>query len=158
MASKERPGLWANIHAKRKRIAAGSGEKMRRPGSEGAPTAEALRESKTASFAYSAGAVDAVAYLGLTKTGGMLSRALGNAGVGAIFGGLAAEEGQGWEGARRGALGGALAGMAGHGFNLTNPQAGLLAGALGIGGGLSTTYLPHPHGGPARQPVMHGYQ
>ena len=39
-------GLWANIHAKRKRIAAGSGEKMRKPGSEGAPTAKALRESK----------------------------------------------------------------------------------------------------------------
>ena len=30
-------GLYANIHAKRKRIAAGSGEKMRKPGSEGAP-------------------------------------------------------------------------------------------------------------------------
>ena len=31
-------GLWDNIHAKRKRIKAGSGEKMRKPGSEGAPT------------------------------------------------------------------------------------------------------------------------
>ena len=31
-------GLYANIHAKRKRIAAGSGEKMRSPGSKGAPT------------------------------------------------------------------------------------------------------------------------
>tara|TARA_B100001094_G_scaffold328688_1_gene389662 strand:- start:558 stop:707 length:150 start_codon:yes stop_codon:yes gene_type:complete len=30
-------GLYANIHAKRKRIAAGSGEKMRKPGSAGAP-------------------------------------------------------------------------------------------------------------------------
>jgi LysM repeat protein len=39
-------GLWDNIHAKRKRIAAGSEEKMRKPGSEGAPTAKALRESK----------------------------------------------------------------------------------------------------------------
>ena len=39
-------GLWDNIHAKRKRIATGSGEKMRKPGSPGAPTAEALRESK----------------------------------------------------------------------------------------------------------------
>ena len=39
-------GLWANIHAKRKRIADGSGEKMRQPGSEGAPSAKALRESK----------------------------------------------------------------------------------------------------------------
>ena len=41
-----RPGLWANIHAKRKRIAAGSGEKMRKPGSKGAPTSKALKESK----------------------------------------------------------------------------------------------------------------
>ncbi len=40
-------GLWANIHAKRKRIKAGSGEKMRKPGSEGAPTAKALRDSKS---------------------------------------------------------------------------------------------------------------
>jgi hypothetical protein len=39
-------GLWANIHAKRKRIAAGSGERMRAPGAKGAPTAKALRESK----------------------------------------------------------------------------------------------------------------
>jgi hypothetical protein len=38
-------GLWANIHAKRKRIAEGSGEKMRKPGEKGAPTAQALRES-----------------------------------------------------------------------------------------------------------------
>ena len=45
----KRPGLYANIQAKRKRIAAGSGEKMRKPGSKGAPTAKAFRESaKTA--------------------------------------------------------------------------------------------------------------
>lgn len=31
-------GLWDNIHAKRERIAKGSGEKMRAPGSKGAPT------------------------------------------------------------------------------------------------------------------------
>ena len=31
--------LYKNIHAKRKRIAAGSGEKMRKPGTKGAPTA-----------------------------------------------------------------------------------------------------------------------
>ena len=37
MATK--PGLYANIHAKQKRIAAGSGEKMKKPGSKGAPTA-----------------------------------------------------------------------------------------------------------------------
>lgn len=39
-------GLYANIHAKRKRIAAGSGERMRKPGAPGAPTAEAFRESE----------------------------------------------------------------------------------------------------------------
>lgn len=42
-------GLYANIHAKRKRIKAGSKEKMRKPGSKGAPTAAAFRASaKTA--------------------------------------------------------------------------------------------------------------
>ena len=42
-------GLWANIHAKRKRIKAGSGEKMRKPGSKGAPTAKALEIVKVKS-------------------------------------------------------------------------------------------------------------
>ena len=41
----EKRGLWDNIHDKRKRIKAGSGERMRKPGSEGAPTADALRKS-----------------------------------------------------------------------------------------------------------------
>lgn len=42
-------GLYSNIHAKRKRIAAGSGENMRKPGSKGAPTAAAFKQSaKTA--------------------------------------------------------------------------------------------------------------
>lgn len=42
-------GLYDNIHAKRARIAAGSGEKMRKPGTAGAPTAQAFRQSaKTA--------------------------------------------------------------------------------------------------------------
>ena len=40
-----KPGLYANIHAKRKRIAAGSGEKMRKPGSKGAPTAANFKRS-----------------------------------------------------------------------------------------------------------------
>jgi hypothetical protein len=45
-------GLYANIHAKRERIAEGSGEKMRKPGSAGAPTAKAFKESaKTAKMA-----------------------------------------------------------------------------------------------------------
>lgn len=38
-------GLYANIHAKRKRIKAGSGERMRKPGSKGAPTDKAFRKS-----------------------------------------------------------------------------------------------------------------
>ncbi len=42
-------GLYANIHAKRKRIAEGSGEKMKKPGTKGAPTAKAFKQSaKTA--------------------------------------------------------------------------------------------------------------
>jgi len=42
-------GLYANIHAKRKRIKAGSGEKMRKPGSKGAPTNRAFKQAaKTA--------------------------------------------------------------------------------------------------------------
>lgn len=48
-AKKAGGGLYENIHAKRERIAEGSGEKMRKPGSPGAPTAAAFRESaKTA--------------------------------------------------------------------------------------------------------------
>ena len=42
-------GLYANINAKKKRIAAGSGETMRKVGSKGAPTAKDFKESaKTA--------------------------------------------------------------------------------------------------------------
>jgi hypothetical protein len=42
-------GLYYNIHKKQERIAHGSGEKMHKPGSKGAPTAEAFKESaKTA--------------------------------------------------------------------------------------------------------------
>ena len=40
-----KPGLYANINAKKARIAAGSGEKMRKPGAKGAPTAAAFRKS-----------------------------------------------------------------------------------------------------------------
>jgi hypothetical protein len=47
MATK--PGLYANIQKKRERIAAGSGEKMRKPGAAGAPTASNFKEAaKTA--------------------------------------------------------------------------------------------------------------
>jgi hypothetical protein len=42
-------GLYANINAKKKRIEAGSGETMRKPGTKGAPTAKAFKQSaKTA--------------------------------------------------------------------------------------------------------------
>lgn len=42
-------GLYSNIHAKRRRIKAGSGETMRKPGSKGAPTAKAFKKAaKTA--------------------------------------------------------------------------------------------------------------
>jgi hypothetical protein len=42
-------GLYANIHAKRRRIAKGSGERMRKVGSKGAPTAANFkRAAKTA--------------------------------------------------------------------------------------------------------------
>jgi len=44
-----KPGLYANIAAKRRRIKAGSGEKMRKVGSKGAPSAQDFKESaKTA--------------------------------------------------------------------------------------------------------------
>ena len=46
---KKKPGLYDAIHAKRERIAAGSGEKMRKPGSAGAPSAADFRAAaKTA--------------------------------------------------------------------------------------------------------------
>ena len=42
-------GLYANIHAKRKRIKSGSNEKMRKPGTKGAPKASAFKKAaKTA--------------------------------------------------------------------------------------------------------------
>jgi len=45
----KKPGLYENIHRKRKRIEEGSGETMRKPGSKGAPSAKAFRDSaKTA--------------------------------------------------------------------------------------------------------------
>ena len=48
-AKKKPPGLYANIHAKRKRIASGSKEKMRKVGSKGVPTKAAfIKSAKTA--------------------------------------------------------------------------------------------------------------
>lgn len=49
MATSRQPGLYANIHAKRERIAAGSGERMKKPGEKGRPTAGQFHEAaKTA--------------------------------------------------------------------------------------------------------------
>jgi len=49
VASKPKKGLYHNINAKRQRIAAGSGEKMRKPGSKGAPKASDFKKAaKTA--------------------------------------------------------------------------------------------------------------
>ena len=45
----EKPGLYANVNAKRERIKHGSGERMRKPGTKGAPSAQAWRDAaKTA--------------------------------------------------------------------------------------------------------------
>ena len=44
-----RKGLWANIRAKRARIKAGSGEKMRKKGTKGAPTAKQMKAAKRGS-------------------------------------------------------------------------------------------------------------
>ena len=43
--TKKRKGLYANIHAKRKRIKAGSGERMRKKGAKGAPTNKAFKQA-----------------------------------------------------------------------------------------------------------------
>ena len=45
-AAKKKPGLYANIHAKQERIAHGSGEKMRKPDSAGAPTGASFDKAK----------------------------------------------------------------------------------------------------------------
>ena len=51
-----KPGLYANINAKRKRIEAGSGEKMRKVGAKGAPTVKDFKDAaKTAKKAKKSG-------------------------------------------------------------------------------------------------------
>lgn len=47
--AKEKAGLWANIRAKRRRIEAGADERMRRPGSKGAPSAAAFKAASASS-------------------------------------------------------------------------------------------------------------
>lgn len=52
---KSKMGLYANILRKRERIAAGSGERMRKPGEKGAPSAQDFRDAaKTAKDKYAA--------------------------------------------------------------------------------------------------------
>jgi hypothetical protein len=46
IVTEEKPGLYANIHAKQRRIKNGSGERMRKPGSKGAPTAQAFKDAQ----------------------------------------------------------------------------------------------------------------
>ena len=68
-------GLWDNIHAKRKRIASGSGERMRKPGSKGAPTAANLKaaaESFELNFTALEAAVDAKGFK--SSTGGLTQK------------------------------------------------------------------------------------
>ena len=43
-----KPGLWANIHAKRERIKKGSGERMRKKGEKGAPTEAQIKAAQEA--------------------------------------------------------------------------------------------------------------
>ena len=58
----EKPGLWANIHAKRKRIASGSGERMRKPGSEGAPRAQDFKDAAKTSKNEEVQAIEEASY------------------------------------------------------------------------------------------------
>ena len=44
--NKKKPGLWANITAKKKRIKAGSGERMNKPGDKGYPKRSAIKASQ----------------------------------------------------------------------------------------------------------------
>lgn len=72
MLTESKKGLWANIHAKRKRIKAGSGERMRKPGEEGAPTPEQLKKSQVKEEGVMPGAANAVATgaVDMNPTGG----------------------------------------------------------------------------------------
>ena len=69
-------GLWANIHAKRKRIKAGSGEKMRTPGSKGAPTDAAIARSQKTSKKKKKTPVSVAAHKKMTKMGMLEKRGM----------------------------------------------------------------------------------
>ena len=71
-------GLYANINAKRERIAAGSGEKMRKPGAKGAPTKDAfIQSAKTAKMASGGNASGTKWIQGAIKHKGALHAQLG---------------------------------------------------------------------------------
>ena len=72
-------GLYANINAKRKRIAAGSGESMRKPGAKGAPTKDAfIQSAKTAKMASGGNASGGTKWIqGAIKKPGALHAQLG---------------------------------------------------------------------------------
>jgi hypothetical protein len=78
--AEEKPGLWANIHAKQERIKHGSGERMRKPGSKGAPTADALRKSavKESSILEGLQQVDEINWKHAAAAGAMALGALGS--------------------------------------------------------------------------------
>ena len=52
MQEGKKPGLWDNIHAKRKRIKSGSGESMRKPGSKGAPSKQDFKDASESTVEY----------------------------------------------------------------------------------------------------------
>lgn len=64
---KAKPGLYANINAKRERIAAGSGEKMRRPGEKGAPSKQDFIDSAKTAKGYANGGMVGDCYYGKKK-------------------------------------------------------------------------------------------
>jgi len=76
IARKDGGGLYANIHAKQERIAHGSKERMRKVGSEGAPTAEAFKQSARTAKAYGGSSLDGEIQ-GTRPTGGRLARKSG---------------------------------------------------------------------------------
>jgi hypothetical protein len=80
-------GLWDNIHAKRKRIKAGSGERMRKPGSEGAPTDADFKASQKEE-------VEQIAELSKPTLGSYIKKAAGSVGQEAITAGLKIKTGE----------------------------------------------------------------
>lgn len=70
----EKRGLWDNIHAKRERIKHGSGERMRKPGSKGAPTAQNFKDAQEeVEYILERGA-DSKGYFRSTESGAGMTR------------------------------------------------------------------------------------